>query len=66
MRTDRIAADPLADADEFILDLYRRLPEVRVLEAKEIRTFTLKRRREHWCSTQSPTTSPTPSSSCTA
>ena len=32
MRTDRIAADPPTDADELILDLYRRLPEVRITD----------------------------------
>ena len=32
LRTDRIAADPPADADELILDLYRRLPEVRITD----------------------------------
>lgn len=32
LRTDRIAPDPPADADELILDLYRRLPEVRITD----------------------------------
>ena len=32
MRTDRIAAAPPTDADELILDLYRRLPEVRITD----------------------------------
>ena len=32
MRTDRISTDPPTDADELILDLYRRLPEVRITD----------------------------------
>ena len=44
LRTDRIAADPPADADELILDLYRRLPEVRItdilLEVDQATGFT--------------------------
>ena len=32
LRTDRIAAEPPADVDELILDLYRRLPEVRITD----------------------------------
>ena len=44
LRTDRIAAAPPADADELILDLYRRLPEVRItdilLEVDQATGFT--------------------------
>ena len=32
LRTDRIAADPPAGADELVLDLYRRLPEARITD----------------------------------
>ena len=32
LRTERIAADPPAGADAFILDLYRRVPEVRITD----------------------------------
>ena len=32
LRTDRIAVDPPAGADELILDLYRRLPEARITD----------------------------------
>ena len=32
LRTDRTPVDPPADADELILDLYRRLPEVRITD----------------------------------
>ena len=44
LRTERIAADPPAGADAFILDLYRRLPEVRItdilLEVDQATGFT--------------------------
>ena len=32
LRTDRSPVDPPADTDELILDLYRRLPEVRITD----------------------------------
>ena len=44
LRTDRTPVDPPADADELILDLYRRLPEVRItdilLEVDQATGFT--------------------------
>ena len=44
LRTDRIPVDPPAAADELILDLYRRLPEVRItdilLEVDQATGFT--------------------------